>query len=438
MGAMDEVSKLFEDFKSANDQRLEQIEKSATKAADGLVTEKVEKLNAAIQEAMDKANAESAEARKAAEQAQLAVRRVMGEVGVERPTVKAADLARFKRATGNADAGAEEYLATKAAVDQYLRRGEKGITRDQEELLQKAMSTDSDPDGGYSVMPDTSGRIVQFVFDTSPIRQIAAVQTISSDALEGYNDLDEAGSGWVSERGSRPETDTPELGRYRIQAHELYAEPRATQRLLDDSELDVEGWLATKVSDKFARDEATAFVTGDGVGKPRGFLTYPAGTPSASSWGVIERQLSGANGAFDAAPDGGDALVDLVYKLKSAYRQNARFVMNRLTMAAVRKLKDSDGAYIWAPGITQSGLGMLLLGHQVVEAEDMPDYSDTGALGIAFGDFSRAYQIVDRVGIRVLRDPFTSKGFVKFYTTKRVGGDVINFDAIKLMEFSAP
>jgi len=277
-----------------------------------------------------------------------------------------------------------------------------------------------------------SGRIVGKIFETSPMRAYASVQTISTDALEGLYDLDEAAAGWVGETESRAETDTPTLGKWRIPVHEIYAKPHATQKLLDDAEINMEQWLANKVADKFARTEATAFVTGDGVGKPRGFLTYADGTTLP---GTIEQFDTGVNGGFGAAPTGGDVLIDALYGLKAQYRANATWFMNRATTKLIRKIKDSDGAYLWSPGIA-AGQPATLLGYPVASFEDMPDPA-TGSLSIAVGDMRAAYQIVDRINIRVLRDPYSSKPYVQFYTTKRVGGDVVNFEAVKLVNFQA-
>jgi HK97 family phage major capsid protein len=240
----------------------------------------------------------------------------------------------------------------------------------------------------------------------------------------------------VSERGARPETTTPQIGQWRIQAHELYAEPRATQKLLDDAQVDPEQWLAGKVSSKFSRDEATAFVTGDGNGKPRGFLTYADGVPTKALWKVIERTKTGVNGAF-AATNKADIFIDVMGKMKDAYfNGSVVWAMNRTVRSEVRKLKNAvDGTYLLAMDISQ-GLKQTVFGIPVASFEDMPAIA-TGSLSIALANFAEAYQIVDRIGIRVLRDPFTSKPYVKFYTTKRVGGDVINHEAIKLIEFSA-
>lgn len=327
--------------------------------------------------------------------------------------------------TGRGDASSEprQLRDYKAAYGEYLRRGEAdGLA----ELETKALSVGSDPDGGYTVTPEMSERIVTTVFESSPIRRLATVETISSSSLELIVDDDEPGAGWVAETGSRTETTTPQVRKKEIVAHELYAEPRATQKLLDDAGFPLETWLAGKVADRFARMEATAFVSGDGVGKPRGILTYPAGT----SYGQIEQVNSGGASALTA-----DGLIDLQNALKEAYLSDAVWVMKRSTIAEVRKLKDSNGQYLWQPGLAQ-GDPPTLLGHPVVAADDMPAIA-ANALAVAFGNFGAAYTVVDRIGIRVLRDPFTAKPWVKFYTTKRVGGDVVNFEAIKIQKIAA-
>jgi HK97 family phage major capsid protein len=315
----------------------------------------------------------------------------------------------------------------------YLRRGDQRLTAQERDVLeqhQKALSVDSDPDGGYLVTPQQSARIIEVVFETSPMRQIATVETISSDALEGLFDGDEAAAAWVAERGSRPETNTPQLGQWRIPTHELYANPRATQKLLDDSAVDIEAWLSRKVADKFARTENLAFVLGTGVGQPRGIVTYPDGTTR----GTIERIPS-----LDASTIAAEGIYGVIYGIKNAYRTGAVWVMNRATVGVIRTIRDESGGagtgqFMWSPGFgTQPA---TLAGYPIVEFEDMADISG-GNIVAGFGNFRQAYTIVDRIGIRVLRDPYSAKPHVEFYTTKRVGGDVLNFEAIKLMDIAA-
>jgi len=310
------------------------------------------------------------------------------------------------------------------AFRNYLR---KGMDAGLEAFQAKSLSVGSDPDGGYLVTPTMSSKIVQSIFETSPLRQLASVETISSDALELIDDHDQAAAGWTSETGSVSETNTPTLAKRNIPTHELYAQPKATQKLVDDAAIDIEAWLSGKISDIFSRKENTAFISGNGVGQPRGILTYDEGT----SWGQIEQIESGANGVVTA-----DKLIELFYSLKDAYSKRASFLMNRTVVQAVRLLKESTtNQYMWQPGLA-AGAPDSLLGVPVYLAADMP-VAATGSLSVAVGDFQAAYQIVDRRGIRILRDPFTEKPFVKFYSTKRVGGDVVNFEAIKLLKLSS-
>ena len=280
--------------------------------------------------------------------------------------------------------------------------------------------------------PDMSGRIVTKEFETSVIRAFANIQTISTDALEGMYDLDEASVGWVGETAARTETNTPQLGAWRIPVHEIYANPAATQKLLDDAEINMETWLANKVGEAMGRAENTASVSGNGVGKWRGFLTYANGTTLP---GTIEQSATGVSGGFAASGAGVDIFYTVVGKTKARYRVNASWAMNRTAVADVRKLKDSDGAYIWQPS-AQAGIPDRLAGYPIAPFEDMPAIA-ADSLSIAFADFREAYQIVDRSGIRVLRDQYTNKPYVHFYTVKRSGGDVVNFEAIKLIKFGS-
>jgi HK97 family phage major capsid protein len=320
----------------------------------------------------------------------------------------------------------------KAAFERFLRKGEERLTPTEREALdahQKALSVDSDPDGGFVVTPDTSGRISTIIWETSPVRQVAAQQSIGTDALEGLFDGDQAAVGWVAERGARAETATPQLGTWRIPTHEIYAAPRATQKLLDDANINAEAWLAQKVAERFARFENTAFVLGTGNGQPRGFMTYPAGV----NRGQIQQLASGVAGA-GFLPEN---LIAVVYSLKTAYRAGAVWAMNRNSVSEIRQLRDNiggagTGQFMWQPGM-QAGQPSTLLGYPIVEMEDLVNSAATPVTPAAFGNFRAAYQIVDRIGIRVLRDPYTVKPYVEFYTTKRVGGDVINFEAIKIV-----
>lgn len=311
----------------------------------------------------------------------------------------------------------------KEAVVHYLRKGEGFLTPQEIKLL----ATDSDPDGGYWMTSEISQQAIEKVYESSPMRNIATVETISTDALEIPEDLNEADSGWTSERSARTETNTPQIGVRRIPVHELYAMPKATQTLLDDSRIDVESWLSMKIADKMSRIENSAFINGDGVGKPRGILTYSSGTKNP---GQVQQIKSGNASSLTA-----DGLRTLFYALKSPYVPNARWLMSRSAIEEVSKLKDSSGSYIWQPGF-QEGEPQTLLGHPIERMEDMPQVA-ANSLSVAFGDFRQTYTIVDRMGLRVLRDPFSSKPFVLFYTTKRTGGDVANFESFAIQKTAA-
>lgn len=420
--AVYDLGRAFEQFKDANDQRIREMERRGS--ADPLTEIKVNRLNAEISRASDAADA----AKKRVDLLETALSRAPSSKGDD--WIEAEQFMTERKHALDQGFGVDAYRQYRNAFRSYIRKNNAGSGVDEI----KALAAGSDPDGGFAVTPDMSGRIAALVRETSAMRKVANVITIGTDALEGVNDLNEATSGWVGETEARSETVAPKIGEYRIPVHEQYAEPRATQKLLDDAMFNVEEWLAGKIAERLSRMENDAFVNGNGVRKPRGFLTYAAGTPSASAFNVIEQIASGGAGAF-ASSNPGDNLISLVYALKSAYREKAVFMMKRSTLAAVRKLKDGDNNYLWQPDF-QLKQGGALLGFDVIEAEDMPAIA-ANSLSIAFGDFNAGYQIVDRQGVRILRDNFTAKPYVKFYTTKRVGGDVVNFEAIKLMKFSA-
>ena len=432
-----EIQKLgdaFEAFKTANNARVEQIETNGV--ADASLTEKVEKANTAVTDLQAKiAEMQTATGTRLDEIEAAAQRPDLGGAG---DSVDVTAQARQFYAQLSAEHGSrfedesvnlEEYENYRRALTAYWRKGDSIGPE-----IKAALSVGTDPEGGVWVAPDMSGRIATLMRESSPMRTYADVQTIGTDALEGIDDLGEAGSGWVGETEARVETTTPKVGVWRIPAHELYAEPKSTQKLLDDSSYNVESWLERKVADKFMREENAAFVKGTGVAQPRGFLTYDAGLPTDADWQKIEQTNSGVAGAF-AATSPGDALVELIYNVKANYRMGSVFAMSRSTLGEVRKLKDGDGNYLWQPNF-QMTEGNMLLGFPVAEFDDMPDIA-ANSLSIAFGNFGLAYQIVDRTGIRVLRDPFTQKGFVKFYSTKRTGGGVVNFEAVKILKFAA-
>jgi len=318
----------------------------------------------------------------------------------------------------------------KAAFDLYVRAGESaGLKR----LEEKALSAGSGPDGGYLVPPNVEREVLSRLSNLSPIRAIATVRAISGGVYKRAFAGTAAVAGWVAETAPRPQTDAPVLAEQSFPAMELYAMPAATQTLLDDAAVDLDTWLADEVETAFAEQESIAFVTGDGIGRPKGFLSYETIANAAWVPGKVGFVATGSSGAFPAdSPT--DVLFDLVYALRAGYRQNASFVMNRRVQSAIRKFKDADGNYLWQPPLA-ADRAATLLGFPVVEAEAMPDIA-AGSLSIAFGDFKRGYLVIDRTGLRVLRDPYSAKPYVLFYTTKRVGGGIQDHDAIKLLKFA--
>jgi HK97 family phage major capsid protein len=318
----------------------------------------------------------------------------------------------------------------KSAFDGYVRHGETGNFR---QLEMKALSVGSNPDGGYTVPVEIEKEIGRRLSLISPIRGIAGQREISGNVYKKPFMITGPSVGWVGETAARPQTDTPTLDALSFPAMELYAMPAATAALLEDSAVNIDEWLAAEVEQAFAVQEGAAFVSGDGVNKPKGFLSYTNVANASWSWGNIGYIASGLAGAFPAT-DPSDVLIDLIYAVKAGYRQNGHFVMNRKTQAAVRKFKDEGGNYLWQPPAAANGRATLM-SFPLIEAEDMPDVA-ANSYSVAFGDFKRGYLVVDRAGVTVLRDPFTAKPYVLFYTTKRVGGGVQDFDAIKLLKFA--
>ncbi|MFN3261891.1 MAG: phage major capsid protein [Pikeienuella sp.] len=328
--------------------------------------------------------------------------------------------------------GAAEAVAPhRKALDAYLRAGDDGALRALP-LEGKALSTGILADGGYLVDPQTSDRIQGVLRAASSIRSVATVAEVDAGVYDVLVDHTDIGAGWTSETGSLAETGTPQIDRISITLHELSASPKASQRLLDDSAFDIESWLAARIADRFTRAENAAFVSGNGVDKPTGFLTYTAVPNDGWAWGSLGYVATGTAGDFSAS-DPSDAIVDLIYALGAEYRVNAVFVMNSKTAGAVRKMKDADGRFLWAEGLS-SAQPARLMGYPVVISEDMPDIA-LNAMAIAFGDFGAGYTIAERPDLRIMRDPFSAKPHVLFYASKRVGGDVTDFSAIKLLKF---
>lgn len=379
---VDELATAWEQFKKVNDTRLNEMEKKGS--SDPLLAAQLERLNAAMDEQKQRTE----------EIAKAASRAALGDTKAD----ETKDAAEYK-----------------AAFNSYVRKG----------VEEKALSVNSEPDGGYLVPKQMSDIISTVVYESSPMRQLATVVPLSSDSLDLIRDAGEFGAGWAGEEATRSATTNAQLGLLNIPAYEMYAKPQATQKLLDDAGINVEAWIAQKIAERFARLEATAFVSGNGVEQPTGILSYANGT----SGKTVEQVNSGTSGSVTA-----DGLISLFYKLKSDYVRNASFLMHRTTVGAVRTLKDTTNQYIWQPGLA-AGQPDMLLGAPVFMASDMPTAA-ANSLSVALGDFKRAYVIADRIGIRTLRDPFSSKPMVEFYTTKRVGGSVVNFEAVKLLKLA--
>lgn len=329
-------------------------------------------------------------------------------------------------------AHAELEVPHKKAFGAYLRTGDDDGLRGLQ-LEGKAMSSAVNADGGYLLDPQTADSIRSMLVSTSSLRSIANVVQIDATSFDVLIDRSEVGSGWATEVAATAETATPTIERISIKLSELSAMPKASQRLLDDSAFDVEGWLAGKIATRFIRAEAAAFINGDGVDKPKGIL-LPAKVANASwAWGSLGFIPTGAASDF-AATNPVDCLISLVYALSADYRANASFVMNSKTAGAVRKIKDTEGRFMWSDGLSVKAPATLM-GYPVLIAGDMPDIA-ANAYPIAFGDFKSGYTIAERPDLRILRDPFSAKPNVLFYASKRVGGDITDFAAIKLLKIA--
>ncbi len=380
----------WEQFKQVNNRRLDEIEKKGQ--ADPLYMDQLGKINQALDQYKQRVD--------------------LIETAYSRPL-----LAPESKSVHNDS----EY---RKAFRTYLR---KGMDAGLEAIQMKALSVGTDADGGYLVTEQMADFVAKKIFESSPMRQLAAIETISTDSIDIIEDTGDAAASWTTETGSISETTSPQIGKNNIAVHEMYAQPKATQKLVDDASIDIEQWIAGKIADKFSRLEATAFISGSGSGQPKGILSYAAGT----SWGQIEQIDSGEDGVATS-----DSLVALYFSLKEIYTRNATFLMNRSVMQSVRLLKETTtDQYLWQPGLA-AGTPDTLLGVPVMQAADMP-VAATDSLSVAVGDFRAGYLIVDRIGLRILRDPFTEKPFIKFYATRRVGGEVINFDAIKILKLAA-
>lgn len=389
---LESLQKAFADFKKANDERLEQLEAKGN--TDPLLEEKV-----------DKANAE--------------ITKLQGQLD---------ELAKKQnRPAGMGDDVSEDVIEHAKAYGKFLRKGhEEGLV----ELQEKALNITTDADGGFAVPEELDRNILTLMKEESPMRQICTVITVGGATYKKLVSLGGAASGWVDEDDARTETNTPTLASITPFMGEIYANPAATQQMLDDVFFNAESWLAGEVATEFAEKEAAAFLSGDGTKKPKGILAYTSVVTddATRTFGQLQHKATAGAAAIT-----GDELIDLVYLLKKKYRTGARWMMNGNTLAYIRKLKDATNEqYLWAPGL-QAGQPSTLLGHPIAENEDMADIA-TGEVAAMFGNFKRGYIIVDRMGIRTLRDPYTNKPYVHFYTTKRVGGMLADSNAIKLLQ----
>lgn len=397
-----ELNTTFEAFKAENDKRLKGIEK---KNEDVVQTEQVDRINSTI-----------AELQKAIDDNNLAMAALR---------------------TGGAGQGSDPDVAEHTkAFNRFFRRGVDNGLSDLE--IKAKLTTQSDPDGGFLVPEETESGIDRVLGVSSAIRSASRVVNISTDTYKKLVGVGGATSGWVGEEDSRPGTGSPKLREIAINTGELYANPTATQKMLDDGAIDIAAWLADEVGIEFAEQEGLAFATGDGINKPRGIFAYDKVANDSYEWGKTGFTVSGKSDGFKApttSASPADALIDLTFALKQGYRNGASWLMSDATVGTIRKFKDADGRYIWAPPSGDSSVSTILQ-KPVVTDDNIPSIG-AGKFPIAFGNFQRAYLVVDRVGIRVLRDPFTNKPNVSFYTTKRVGGGIVNFEALKLLKISA-
>ncbi|AWI85162.1 phage major capsid protein [Alloyangia pacifica] len=400
-----DMKRAFEEFKAEREAEIADLKKGQQ---DVVRSEKIDKINteiSALQTSLDEANSTLA----------------------------------ALRTGGNGGAGVDpDVAAHSTAFNSWFRRGERAIDANLHDLeVKAALTTESDPDGGYLVPEEMSTEIDRVVGTISAMRELATVMSIGTDTYKKLVSMGGAGSGWVGEKEKRDETGTPTLRELIFNTQELYANPAATQKALDDSRLDIAQWLANEVSTEFAEQEGLAFISGDGVNKPRGVMAYDTVANASYAWGKIGFVASGNAGGF-AAPTSSvspaDCLIDLYYALKQQYRNGASWLMSDATMGKVRKFKDAEGNFIWAPPAGTADVPTIL--GKPVSTDDNMDAVAANKFPISFGNFKRGYLIIDRFGIRVLRDPYTNKPYVHFYTTKRVGGGVQNFEAIKHLKIS--
>jgi len=384
---LEEQGKTFDAFKAAHTKELDDLKKGM---GDVVQTEQVDKINASVgdlQTAIDAANAK------------IAAMSISG--------------------TGPDSVHDKEYTDSFRA---HFKRGD----------VQANLNKGTDSEGGYLAPVEWDRTITDKLVEVSPMREIASVQNISTAGFSKLFNLRGTGSGWVGEAAARPETNTPAFGSMTFTPGEIYANPAATQGMLDDAAVNLEAWLANEVQTEFAKQEGLAFVSGNGTNKPNGFLTYATGAANAAAnpLGAI-----GVNTAASGTSVTEDELLDLIYAVPASYTNGARFAMNRTIMGKIRKLRDGDGRQLWQPA-TVAGQPSQLLAYPVTEMADMPGMA-INTTPIAFGNFARSYLIVDRTGVRVQRDPYTNKPYVMFYTTKRVGGGVVDPQGMRILKMAA-
>lgn len=430
-----EIKKLFDDLRrdlqgmrQKNDELETEVKKRGS--ADVVNRESMKRYTEGLQKAQDDINALF----KRISRPQISESKSEGAKLEQKANL---EVARWVGADGDEAKGAAARIAYKSAFDKLVRRGKDALSADEV----KTLSVGSAPDGGFYVEPARSDVIIDRLRETSAMRNLANVVTISgTNSIKYPVDRDDAGFEWVGEQSTRNATNTPQVGELEIPVHEVSAMPKATQNMLDDVGFDVEGWLNQKIADRFGRAENTAFVSGNGTSRPRGFLTgTPVTTADATRpFGTLQYIFTGASGAFataSATVSPADKMLDLIYAFNAGYRKNLRWAGNKTTLGAVRKFKDQQGNYIYDPRLGANGIIDVVLGYQWEEFADMADFTTANAFAIALGDWKRGYTIVDRQGMRQLRDVFTDKPRVLFYTTKRVGGAVTDSDAIKLLKF---
>lgn len=395
---IEQQGKAFEEFKKSNDERLAVLEKGEARSELEEKTDRINdelgRLSAAVDELAKKAN---------------------------RPGAPGAE--------GDEALQAEH----KSAWLKWVRKGDDAGLAD---IERKAMNVGTPADGGYAVPIQQDRDIMRLLTDLSPMRQVCRVMTVGTEDYRKLVNLGGTASGWVGETDARPATAGPTLAQLKPSFGELYANPEVTQKALDDIFFNVEGELSQDISESFAVLEGKAFLSGTGTNQPVGLLTAKtsAEADSARAFGTVQHIATGVADNFPAK-DPADILIDLIYSMKAGYRTGAQFMVNSMTLATMRKWKDGQGNYIWQPAM-QNGQPGSIFGYGYVTNEDMPS-AGAGAIPVVFGNFQQAYVIFDRVGIRSLRDPYTNKPFVGFYTTKRVGSMIANTQAVKFLKCAA-